>query len=67
MAKPMSQKAFLRKRGCLCPNCKDGDVEAGPMEVDGPSCYCPVWCLTCGANWNEIYRLEGYGELDIPA
>lgn len=43
-----------------CPMCGGIHLDAGPVEIDGADAYQEVTCSSCGAAWNDLYRLTGY-------
>lgn len=62
---------YVNDDGFLCPICKKGPIFAdGSVEVDGGVAYQGITCESCGASWNDIYRLigiEGLKQGTIPA
>ncbi len=61
--KAMTQKEYVRRKGCACPACGRSNVEAGNMEADGNSVYSEVTCRDCGATWTDHFKLAGYCDL----
>ena len=41
-----------------CPICESGDVSGGSMDMDGDSAWQSVTCMSCGAEWDDIYKLN---------
>lgn len=61
---PMSDAEYKAHGGNQCPCCKSNDIEGREINVDSGTASQEVVCNACGASWNDIYRLEGYGELE---
>lgn len=52
--------------GVRCPNCGSENIEGQGVEVDQGSCYQPCGCNDCDAEWNDVYQLLGYDDLEVP-
>lgn len=61
----LSQSAYSKKLGLICPACGKGDtktVDRPVLEEDGIvslSCF----CSKCNAMWTDEYRIKGYRKL----
>lgn len=40
-----------------CPFCKDGNIEGGPIEVDGNAAWQDISCTDCKKQWRDEYTL----------
>jgi len=54
---PEQKKAYIEGKSCHCPFCKSEDIEGGHMEVDGTGAWQEVECNSCGATWQDVYKL----------
>ncbi len=63
----ISPAHYTAQGGGCCTVCGSGDLRADGMEMDGPVAWQPITCLACGAEWNDLYRLQGYDDLTVPA
>lgn len=50
--------------GASCPKCGSADIEAGKLSAESDVAWCKVGCLTCDAEWQEIYTLSGICHAD---
>ena len=57
---PLSDFAYRKAGGGICPICKGGQIEGGSLDVDGPACFQVVSCLDCGGEWRDRYVLSSY-------
>jgi len=61
----LSVEEYLKRDGLACPACKSRCLDAIDfVQVDGAHAWQRVMCLTCSATWNDVFRLEGYSELE---
>ena len=58
-APQMSEEEYTQTGG-LCPYCNCDSVEAGHIEVTWRGATQKVWCLVCGSEWVDEYKLVGY-------
>jgi len=56
----MTQEEYLVGWGVSCPKCRSTDLEVVSFESDCSYAWQPVSCLTCGAEWRDLFSLEGY-------
>ena len=52
-----------RKSGDICPCCGSDDVDYGSIDIPGvleKSSEQEVSCNHCGAEWYDVYKLDGY-------
>ena len=41
-----------------CPCCRNNQTEGDGFTVEGDRAYQPMFCPDCGAEWQDVYRLE---------
>lgn len=63
--KPLSQKAYVKASGCICPACRKSNVSADHPEIDGSVVWVNVSCQDCDAQWTDVYELTGYSNLEV--
>jgi transcription elongation factor Elf1 len=61
--KPLTDKQYLKKFN-HCPACLSTDITGGELNVDCNTARQKISCNTCGATWNDLYKLIGYADLD---
>lgn len=61
MATPPDE--YAENHGAFCPVCQSNDIEGESFEVDAHSAWQRVRCLSCDAQWNDVYKLTGYDNL----
>lgn len=61
---PLTDEQYVSKGGGGCPSCNSTQIEGGSIEVEGSTASQGVRCLDCNANWNDVYALAGYAELE---
>jgi len=68
MSDLFSQEGYVEKGGGYCPACGTYEVGYGSLDVEGnPAVVAQkVWCLDCGAEWWDVYRMAGYEDLIVP-
>lgn len=64
--KPLSQKAYVKSKGIICPHCKGNSVSVDHPEVDGQIVFVGVECPECSSTWEDVYELTGYDNLETP-
>lgn len=47
-------------------NCYSGNISVGKVESEGREAWQCVVCYNCGAEWNDIFRLIGVDDLNLP-
>jgi hypothetical protein len=50
-------QTYLNSRGILCLFCASDQLEGSSSNFDGGICTQEVSCITCGADWVDVYRL----------
>jgi len=56
----MSDRRYVAAKGIQCPVCEGADLESGTITVDHGIATQTVRCLSCNAEWSDVYRLIGY-------
>lgn len=64
--KPMAPKLYTAAAGHVCPACRGENISAGSFDAEGSHAWCEVTCESCGATWNDTYKLTGYVDLRLP-
>lgn len=60
----MTDADYVTAAGNRCPYCGSPDTEArGNVQADGREAWEDVWCLECGKEWRDLFRLVGYRTL----
>jgi hypothetical protein len=47
-----------------CPRCGSDEVTGSEVDVEGERCFQHVYCNSCEAQWDDVYKLTGYTNLD---
>lgn len=53
----LRKKHYINGNTNGCPICDSGSIEGGSIDVSGLNAYQAVYCLDCGAEWTDIYRM----------
>lgn len=48
---------YLTDGGNRCPHCDSGDLNGGPVEIDGNIAWQEVTCIDCDEAWIDLYKL----------
>lgn len=64
MAKKMTQKEYIKRKGLHCPNCESSELLCNGIENDYAGMFQDIECEKCGSTWIEHYALVGYQEFD---
>ncbi len=59
----LTKKQYAESCGVVCPACESDNVQAGDDIHDGGIIIQEVECLSCGSQWNDIFKLTGYTDL----
>ena len=66
MTKQMSSRDYVKQNGLKCPNCGSEEISAcGNHDVSTKYSYKGCKCFYCGAQWNDVYKLIGYEDLEV--
>lgn len=61
----LSDAEYVEKGGSICPSCGSANIcTTSSMEVDGGSAWQNCKCNDCDAEWNDVYSLKGYDNLE---
>ena len=63
----LTDAEYVATLGTNCPVCQSTRFDGGPVEIDGATASQEIWCMNCGASWNDTYTLTGYTGLDTSA
>ena len=58
-----SEGKYAKGKENTCPKCGSDQVEGRSIDVQGEQCFQPVMCLSCEAQWDDVYQLTGYTNL----
>lgn len=47
-----------------CPICGSDQIEGGPVDIQGAYAVQEVGCIECGAQWDDLYNLTGFINLE---
>jgi hypothetical protein len=64
LAQAMSSEEYAECGYNQCPVCKSMELDAGVPDCDGKHVTQRVSC-ECGAEWTDLYVLEGYIDLEV--
>ncbi|MBU0945110.1 MAG: hypothetical protein KJ804_22095 [Proteobacteria bacterium] len=61
----MTFKSYLESGGEQCPKCGSKAIKASapPQRIKSDQMQVTMFCATCGARWQDTYRLTLAGEL----
>ena len=62
----MTPEAYVQHSGGGCPACRSGQMEGDSFDAEAAQVWQRIRCLACGASWTDIYRLQGYEDLELP-
>ena len=62
----MSEKAYVKSGGLVCPVCRSNDIEAEKLSDEGGFASQEVHCNKCDSCWKDKYTLAGYDDLYVP-
>ena len=60
----LTDAEYVATLGTNCPVCQSTRFDGAPVEIDGATASQEIWCMNCGASWNDTYTLTGYTGLD---
>ena len=63
----LTSEEYVMHEGCRCPNCgkEDGVESNSRVQTDASIAWQECYCTKCGAEWNDLYDLTGYDELQL--
>jgi hypothetical protein len=62
----MTPDAYVQHLGGCCPACRSGQIEGDSFDYEAAQVWQRLRCLACGASWTDVYRLQGYEDLELP-
>jgi hypothetical protein len=60
----MTPEAYAQHAGGGCPACRSGQIVGDSFDYEAAQVWQRLRCLACGASWTDVYRLQGYEDLD---
>ena len=60
----LNSKEYAEKGGLYCPACKSEDIEGYGAFFDIGIAWQNCKCAACGAEWQDVYKLVGYNNLE---
>lgn len=60
---PASQMQHVANEGCQCPRCGSTEIEGGSIDLADGRATQPQYCLSCDAEWDDVYLFSGYANL----
>jgi len=61
----MSDEEYITLGSSACPVCRSTNIGYDSLDCDGKYMSQPVECEDCHSTWYDIYKLEGYADLDV--
>jgi len=61
----MTPEAYVQHAGGGYPACRSGQIAGNSFDSEAAQVWQRLRCLACGASWTDIYRLQGYEDLDL--
>lgn len=61
----LTDDQYVAVDGLKCPNCHKDTIEGDSWNSEAGHAWQDCSCLTCGATWNDTYKLIGYDDLDL--
>ena len=55
---PEKQAEYINANGGMCPFCGSGDIEGGPVEIDGCEAWQNVSCHDCEEECQDLFKLQ---------
>lgn len=59
----MKTQAEYRESFAHCPQCDSDEIEGDSFDCTGDAVTQEVTCLKCGAEWEDVYTLDGFNPL----
>lgn len=60
----LTSEEYVNEGGVRCPACQNHDIEGGSVEIEQGCAFQGCHCLTCGAEWTDVYELKRYDYLE---
>ena len=62
----LTNAEFVSHAGTRCPACVSEDIRTTDnVQIDDGSAWQDVECIDCHAEWQDVYSLVGYDNLDF--
>ena len=62
-APQLTSKQYAAQQGLVCPYCLEAAIFFGQMSIGENEATMKNECVTCDAEWTEVYHLVGYREV----
>ena len=62
----MTPAAYVQQSGGGCPACRSGQIAGDSFDAEAAQVWQRLRCLACCASWTDVYRLQGYEDLELP-
>ena len=62
----MPPEAYVQQYGGGGPACRSGQMEGDRFDSEAAQVWQRMRCLACSASWTDVYRLQGYEDLELP-
>ena len=67
----LSETQYVKSSGLKCPRCESENIDpVDYFESDRTINDCilqNILCLDCNAEWFDVYKLDGYSIINMPA
>ena len=63
----MTPEIYVKACGGCCPVCRSGQTAGESFDVEAAQVWQRIRCLDCEAMWTDVYALQGYEDLELPA
>lgn len=61
----LTEKEYVAAYGAKCPNCRSPDITGFGYNLDSGDLSQQMLCSNCDAQWDDIYTLTGYANLEL--
>lgn len=63
--KIMTNEEYIKNGGLNCPHCKSDNTRGESAEIEAGSATQNCYCVDCGSEWTDIYKLTGFDNLTL--
>jgi transposase-like protein len=61
-----AEAAYLDSGGTICPHCSSTELSASGSDLHTSIVWQNVTCHSCGASWQDLYKLTHFANLVVP-
>ena len=61
----MTETEYVKSEGTKCPACHGANITGFSVNTGGGGASQEMSCDDCDAEWNDVYTLVGYNELEL--